>query len=50
VVDAYGQCHDVPGLWVLDASIMPSSTVVNPQVTVMALAMRGARRLAGSLA
>lgn len=50
VVDAYGQCHDVPGLWVLDASIMPSSTVVNPQVTIMSLAMRGARRLAGSLA
>ncbi|HEV7677633.1 MAG TPA: GMC family oxidoreductase [Candidatus Dormibacteraeota bacterium] len=49
VVDSYGQVHDVPGLWVLDASIMPSSTVVNPQVTVMALAARGARRLADAL-
>ena len=46
VVDGYGQTHDVPGLWVLDASIVPSSTVVNPQITVMALAARGGRRLA----
>jgi choline dehydrogenase-like flavoprotein len=50
VVDEHGQAHDVPGLWVLDASLMPSSTVVNPQITVMALAARGARRLADTLA
>jgi choline dehydrogenase-like flavoprotein len=50
VVDADGQTHDVPGLWVLDASTMPSSTVVNPQVTIMAMATRGARRLADRLA
>jgi len=49
VVDARGQTHDVPGLWVLDASTMPSSTVVNPQVTVMAMAARGARHLADAL-
>jgi len=49
VVDSFGQAHDVPGLWVLDASIVPSSTVVNPQITVMALASRGARRLAATL-
>lgn len=49
VVDPRGQAHDVPGLWVLDASTMPSSTVVNPQVTIMAMAMRGARNLADSL-
>jgi len=49
VVDGFGQTHDVPGLWVLDASIVPSSTVVNPQITVMALAARGARRLAATL-
>jgi choline dehydrogenase-like flavoprotein len=49
VVDEHGQTHDIPGLWVLDASVMPSSTVVNPQVTVMALSARGARRLADSL-
>lgn len=49
VVDADGQTHDVPDLWVLDASTMPSSTVVNPQVTIMAMASRGARRLADRL-
>jgi choline dehydrogenase-like flavoprotein len=49
VVDDFGHVHDVPGLWVLDASMVPSSTVVNPQVTVMALASRGARRLAATL-
>jgi choline dehydrogenase-like flavoprotein len=49
VVDDFGQTHDVPGLWVLDASVMPASTVVNPQITVMALASRGARRLAATL-
>ena len=50
VVDSFGQTHDLPGLWVLDASIVPSSTVVNPQITVMALAARGGRRLAATLA
>jgi choline dehydrogenase-like flavoprotein len=50
VVGPRGETHDVPGLWVLDASTMPSSTVVNPQVTVMAMAARGARQLADSLA
>ncbi|HXA30045.1 MAG TPA: GMC family oxidoreductase [Candidatus Angelobacter sp.] len=49
VVDGFGQTHDVPGLWVLDASTMPSSTVVNPQVTIMAMAARGARHLADTL-
>jgi choline dehydrogenase-like flavoprotein len=34
---------------VLDASILPSSTHVNPQITIMALAARGAARLADSL-
>jgi len=49
VVDGDGQTHDVPGLWVLDASLMPSSTVVNPQISVMVMALRGARRLADKL-
>ena len=49
VVDSWGRVWDVPGLWVLDASILPSSTHVNPQITIMALAARGAARLADSL-
>lgn len=49
VVDPWGRVWDVPGLWVLDASILPSSTHVNPQITIMAMAARGAARLADSL-
>ncbi len=49
VVDPWGAVWDVPGLHVLDASILPSSTHVNPQITIMALAARGATRLADSL-
>jgi len=49
VVDPWGAVWDVPGLHVLDASILPSSTHVNPQITIMALAARGAARLADTL-
>ncbi len=49
VVDPWGSVWDVPGLHVLDASILPSSTHVNPQITIMALAARGAARLADTL-
>lgn len=49
VVDAWGRVHDAEGLWALDASILPSSTMVNPQITIMAMAARGARRLAAEL-
>lgn len=49
VVDPWGRVWDVDGLWVLDASILPSSTHVNPQITIMAMAARGASRLADAL-
>ncbi|MFO0725462.1 MAG: GMC family oxidoreductase [Myxococcota bacterium] len=39
VVNARGETHDVPGLYIADASIFPSSLGVNPQMTVMALAI-----------
>lgn len=39
-VDAFGQSWDVEELYVSDASILPSSLGVNPQLTVMALATR----------
>ncbi len=38
VVKANGETHDVPGLYVADASLLPTSIIVNPQVTVYALA------------
>ncbi|MEZ5170530.1 MAG: GMC family oxidoreductase N-terminal domain-containing protein [Acidimicrobiia bacterium] len=49
VVDPWGRTWDVPGLWVLDGSLLPSSTHVNPQITIMAMAARGAARLADTM-
>jgi choline dehydrogenase-like flavoprotein len=46
VVDEFGRAHDLPGLVITDASVLPGSTYVNPQITIMALAARSARRLA----
>ena len=45
VVAANGQSHDVPGLYVADASLLPTSIIVNPQITVYALATRIARHM-----
>jgi len=38
VVDTHGRVYGKKGLWVADASIMPSASGVNPMITVMALA------------
>ncbi len=46
VVNADGESHDVKGLYVADASLLPTSIIVNPQVTVYALATRIAERMA----
>jgi choline dehydrogenase-like flavoprotein len=46
VVDEFGRAHDLPGLVITDASVLPGSTYVNPQITIMALAARSAQRLA----
>ncbi len=46
VVAANGQTHDVPGLYVADASVRPTSIIVNPRITVYALATRIARQMA----
>ncbi|MFC5386162.1 GMC family oxidoreductase [Aquamicrobium segne] len=40
VVNAYGQTHDVPNLYIMDGSVMPTSSCVNPTGTVAALALR----------
>lgn len=45
VTDGAGRVHNVPGLYVADASLMPGSTAVNPQMTIMALATRVARKI-----
>jgi choline dehydrogenase-like flavoprotein len=49
VVDDSGRSHDLPGLVITDASVLPGSTFVNPQVTIMAIATRNARRLAAQM-
>lgn len=43
------QCWDLPGLYVMDGSVLPSSLGVNPQMTIMAYATRGATALAERL-
>ena len=39
--------HDMENVWVADASVIPSSIGVNPQITIMALATRLAYSLLG---
>jgi choline dehydrogenase-like flavoprotein len=41
-----GQVHGVPGLYVADASAMPTATGVNPVLSLMALARRTALGMA----
>lgn len=45
VVDPHGEVHGVPGLFIADASVFPSSIGVNPQLTTMATGTLIARRL-----
>ncbi len=41
-LDPDHEAHDTPGLYVTDGSAVPSSLGVNPQMTIMALALRAA--------
>lgn len=45
VVNAFGECHDVPGLFVADMSVFPTSIGAPPQITTAALADRTARHV-----
>ena len=49
VLDADHQVHDVPGLYVVDGSAVPTALGVNPQITIMAMATRAAEKIAGAL-
>jgi long-chain-alcohol oxidase len=49
VTDAWGRVHDHPSLVVADASLFPTSSHVNPYLTIMALAERNAEGIARSL-
>jgi cholesterol oxidase len=43
--DNYGRLHGYPGLYVIDGSLIPGSTAVNPFVTITALAERNIERI-----
>ena len=49
VTDSYGAFHGVPGLFVADASLFPGPIGINPMETVIAMAIRNARRFLGAL-
>jgi choline dehydrogenase-like flavoprotein len=39
VVDAYGRCHEVKNLFIIDGSLFVTSAAVNPTATIQALAL-----------
>jgi choline dehydrogenase-like flavoprotein len=47
VVDRWGRCHDLDNVWITDSSVFPTSTGYGPTLTLVALAIRAMRRLAG---
>jgi choline dehydrogenase-like flavoprotein len=49
VTDAWGRVHNHPNIVVADASLFPTSSKVNPFLTVMALAERNAEQIAREL-
>lgn len=49
VVDQYGRCHEADNLYLADTGILPRSPSVNPMLTLMALAHRGAQQIAARL-
>ena len=49
VVDSDLECWDVPNLYVVDGSVVPTALGVNPQITIMGLATRAAETIASRL-
>jgi choline dehydrogenase-like flavoprotein len=48
VANPLGELHDTPGVWVGDASALPTATGVNPMISTMAMAHRTAEAIAQS--
>ena len=49
-VDPECRAYDHPNLYIVDASVLPTSGAVNPSLTVAALALRAAERVGAELA
>jgi choline dehydrogenase-like flavoprotein len=49
VAGPWGELHDTPGVWIGDASAMPTSSGTNPMISIMALAHRTAEAIAATL-
>jgi len=45
-VDSEGKHHHLPGLWVADGSLFPSSIGVPPQLSIYALGLHVGRAIA----
>jgi choline dehydrogenase-like flavoprotein len=45
VVDGFGRSYDHPNLFILDGSVFPTSTGMNPTATIAALALRNTEHL-----
>ncbi|SLN53494.1 6'''-hydroxyparomomycin C oxidase [Pseudoruegeria aquimaris] len=45
VVDSTCRSHDHPNLFIVDASVLPTSAAVNPALTIAALALRAGRHI-----
>jgi len=45
VVDTNCQAHDISNLWVVDASVLPTSAAVNPALTIAALALKAGNEI-----
>jgi choline dehydrogenase-like flavoprotein len=45
VADGWGALHDVAGVWIGDASALPTAPGVNPMLTVMGMARRTAHAI-----
>ncbi len=45
VVDSNCRSHDHPNLFIVDASVLPTSAAVNPALTIAALALRAGRHM-----
>ena len=46
VTDGWGRVHDVPNLFIAGSSLFPTSGWANPTLTILALALRTADRIA----